>query len=247
MIKIHNHLFFSYILMNKEEFMKKIVPFKKDMLFSSNVSEITSISLEHDLKVRSDNMISGNFIISGEYKMSDSSTNIEEFNFELPCSINLDERYILDDVQVDIDDFYYEIVNSNILEVNISVLIDKLEEKEIEETIINEIKMPDAELPDLEEITREEEANMMEDRTIEQERCIEEEDISSVVSIFDNFNDSLETYQTYKIYIVREGDTLEAIMQKYNISKELLEQYNDLNEINLGDKIIIPDFANEKA
>lgn len=234
--------------------MKKIVPFKKDMLFNSNVSEITSISLEHDLKVQEGNIISGNFMINGEYKMSDSSINTESFNFELPCNINLDERYILDNVVVDIDDFYYEIVNSNILEVSIEVSIDKLDEKE-EEIILNEIKMPSAEMPDLEDVREE---MVMETDSLEKEikevvegastteRCIEDEDLSSVTSIFDNFNDSLETYQAYKVYIVREGDTLESIIQRYGVSKEDLEQYNDLNEINLGDKIIIPEFKNEK-
>lgn len=233
--------------------MKKIVPFKKDMLFNSNVSEITSISLEHDLKVQDKNTISGNFIINGEYKMSDSSINTESFNFELPCTINLDERYILDNVLVDIDDFYYEIVNSNILEVNIDVLIDKLDEKKVEENILNEIKMPSAEMPELEEIREEKDMETLETEirdVIESDslsnRCIEEEDLSSVTSIFDNFSEDLETYQAYKVYIVREGDTLDSIIQKYGVSKEDLEQYNDLNEINLGDKIIIPDMKNEK-
>ena len=30
--------------------MKKIIPFKKDITFKTNLSEITSISLEHTLK-----------------------------------------------------------------------------------------------------------------------------------------------------------------------------------------------------
>lgn len=224
--------------------MKKIVPFKKDMLFNSNVSEVTSISLEHNLKVQNNNTISGNFIINGEYRMSDTSINTEIFEFELPCSINLDDRYILDNVVVDIDDFYYEVVNSNILEVNIDVSIDKLEEK-VDDVILNEIQMPSAEMPELEEVR--EEKNMEEIKDIcDVDRCVEPEDISSVTSIFDSFNDSLETYQAYKVYIVREGDNLDSIIQKYGVSKEELEQYNDLSEINLGDKIIIPEFKDEK-
>lgn len=229
--------------------MKKIVPFKKDILFNSNVSEITSISLEHDLKVCDNNTISGNFTINGEYRMSDNSVNTESFNFELPCSINLDERYILDNALVDIDDFYYEVVNSNILEVNIDVSIDRLEEKE--EIILNEIKMPSVELEEYED-SREE--NTMEneilditnDSIVENDRCIEKEDVENVTSLFDNFDDSMESYQAYRVYIVREGDTLDSIIQKYGVNKEDLEQYNDLNEINLGDKIIIPELKNEK-
>ena len=82
--------------------------------------------------------------------------------------------------------------------------------------------------------------------TVEKERCIEDEDISGVKSIFGNFTDTTETYKTYKVYIVREGDNLESIIQKYSVSKEILEKYNDVNEINIGDKIIVPSLLNEK-
>ena len=47
-------------------------------------------------------------------------------------------------------------------------------------------------------------------------------------------------YLTYKIYIVKENDTIESIISKYSVSKELLDSYNDLSDIKLGDKIIIP-------
>ena len=47
-------------------------------------------------------------------------------------------------------------------------------------------------------------------------------------------------YYTYKIYIVRQGDTYETICNKYNITLDDLKEYNDLNELNVGDKIIIP-------
>ena len=40
---------------------------------------------------------------------------------------------VLDKVTVDIDDFYYEIINEKTLVVNIDVLINNLEEKVIKE------------------------------------------------------------------------------------------------------------------
>lgn len=236
--------------------MKKIIPFNKEMLFNDNVFEITSISLEHDLKVSDTNLISGKFYINGEYKISDASTNTEVFKFELPCDINIDSKYILDNVRIDIDDFYYEVINSNILKINIDVLIDRLEEKkEVEETL-EEIKIEDT--PDdrvdpieiktnsIEELEKDLERESDDMETVEKERCIEDEDMSSVKSIFGNFTDTTETYKTYKVYIVREGDNLESIIQKYSISKEILEKYNNVNEINIGDKIIIPSLLNEK-
>ena len=69
------------------------------------------------------------------------------------------------------------------------------------------------------------------------ERCIEEE--GSLPNIFNNISES-ETYKSYTVYIVRENDTLESILNKYSTSKELLEPYNNLEELKIGDKIIIP-------
>ena len=39
---------------------------------------------------------------------------------------------------------------------------------------------------------------------------------------------------------IREGDSLEQIISKYQITREELEKYNDLKELSIGDKIIIP-------
>ena len=58
-------------------------------------------------------------------------------------------------------------------------------------------------------------------------------------SLFDNL-DSGETYSTYHVYIVKEDDTIDKIMTKYNVSKDDLADYNDLSDIKPGDKIIIP-------
>lgn len=241
--------------------MKKIIPFKKDIIFKTNLAEVTSISLEHSLHTESNTLITGEFIVSGEYKMTDTSVNTESFNYNLPFDINLDDHYILDDIKVDIDDFYYEIINENILSVNIDVLIDKLVEKplipkeepkiEIEEE--SEIKVGELErciekedtmefeneIIDI-EAEREQTENLFKEIDSEVKLEIEEEQTEAVKSLFDNFKDDTETYATYKICIVREGDTLELIMQKYGTNKEELQKYNDLSEIKIGDKLIIP-------
>ena len=54
-----------------------------------------------------------------------------------------------------------------------------------------------------------------------------------------------EKYITYKVHIVRDTETIDEITTKYNVSKEELEKYNDLNNIVLGTKIIIP-ISNEQ-
>ena len=237
--------------------MKKIIPFKKQVYFENHVQEVTSISLEHTLTPTKNNFIKGEFIISGEYRITDISMNTDSFEFNIPCDIELNERYKIDKVQINIDDFYYEIIDSNVLEVNIDVLLDKLEEEEL---IINEIPMKyvsveefDKDMEDkIEE--REDCENAVNKNTKDEElekpvlrkefnnmnseeRCIEEENTNS---IFNSFGDSEDEYRTYKVYIVREGDSLEQVMLKYQISKEELEKYNNLMDFNIGDKIIIP-------
>ena len=76
-----------------------------------------------------------------------------------------------------------------------------------------------------------------------EEKSLQREDIqipSEITSLFDNIDESSETYKSYKVYIVREGDDLEFIMEKYSTTREIIEQYNDLKELKIGDKIIIP-------
>ena len=195
--------------------MNKIIPFKKEIVFDTNLSEITSISLEHTLSLNN-NDITGEFIINGEYKMTREGTNTDKFEYKIPFNISMDDRYILDNAKIDIDDFYYEILNDKVLSVNIDVIVDDIEEKEITE--VNEME--------------------------EKERCVEEEDIqeesSNETNLFDNIDTFEETYKSYKVYIVREGDTVEKILEKYSKTKEELEEYNDFKEIKIGDKIVIP-------
>ena len=49
-----------------------------------------------------------------------------------------------------------------------------------------------------------------------------------------------EKYVTYRVYKVLENDTLDTILSKYNITKEMLSDYNNIENITTGDKLIIP-------
>ena len=122
--------------------MKKIVPFKKDITLETNISEISSISLEHTLKLKEENLVSGEFIISGTYKMTEASLNIDSFEYKLPFDIRKKKKYDTTDLDVDINDFYYEVTNGEILSINIEVVLDGLEEKpEKEESRVTEEKV----------------------------------------------------------------------------------------------------------
>lgn len=217
--------------------MKKTVSFNKDIIFDNLIGQINSISLEHEVDKQEEGFISGKFIVSGDYKVTASSTHLDNFKYDLPFSIEIDKKYNIDNALVDISDFYYEIINDKTLSVDIELMIDNIEEnisnREMGEDILEE-KVNEVVLED----------NTLKDEDLIQERCVEEEtnEIDTVKSIFTDFDDN-ENYVTYKIHIITENDTIESIINDYQVNREMLENYNDLSEIKLGDKIIIP--ANE--
>ena len=176
--------------------MKEIIPFKKEIIFDKNISEITSISLENTLTI-TNNSLSGDFIINGEYKCDEE---VIPFSKTVPFNTSVSD-YDTRSATIDIDDFYYE-VNNNILTVSIDVVLDKLEKQEL---------------------IRNEEVN-------------EEIDLN----IFNDSNFKTEAYVEYNVYIIREGDTIDTILDKYNTTIDKLKEYNDLDDLKLGDKIIIP-------
>lgn len=193
--------------------MKKTVPLKKDLTFKNNISEIVSIALDHELNLE-DRTIKGNLVISGSYSTNDENTL--DFKYNIPVNIEMSDRYKLDNITIDIDDFYYEI-NDNKLIVSIEIGLDNLEE------VLPPFKYEEKKI---EKVFKEEDMPRV--------------DTDDVKNIFDNFDDSSETYSTYKVCIVKENDNIESIILKYNITKELLEQYNDISDIKIGDKLIIP-------
>lgn len=270
--------------------MKQIIPFKKELLFKTKVSEITSISLEHTLTLKNEDLISGEFYITGDYKMTEGSINREKFEFHLPFDITLDSRYDISSIMIDIDNFYYEIINNESLQVNIDVYIegDKIiEEPPQEETPVpqkesitpienNVLPMAVQEESAEKVLYSENDDNLIRKASIEEEpEPIEEEPIDTRnihdlfkdqsiekaveyqqpaqeilavkknitenddFNIFDNIDNS-DTYVTYYVYIVKETDTIESIMSKYNVSKDDIALYNNLENVKPGHKLIIP-------
>ena len=230
--------------------MKNIIPFKKDVIFKTNISEITSISLENTLSINED-VVSGEFIVSGEYKVSDKSNTVEPFELKLPFEIVIDDRYDSTNAIVDIDDFYYEIVNNNVLSISIDVLIDKLKEKPVVDIddlveIKRDVKIIDSEnriCDDKEDTVEEDILNIFDDDNKEKEEKIDNEEIEEdqkIKSLFNQFNSDSEVYVTYNVFIVRDGDNIDTIIDKYGITLDELKEYNDIDNLKIGDKIIIP-------
>lgn len=73
----------------------------------------------------------------------------------------------------------------------------------------------------------------------------DQDESDGVGSLFSSFKDSDETFATYSVYIFRANDTIEMIMDKYQVTKEELESYNDLLSLTIGSKVIIPTHIHE--
>ncbi len=262
--------------------MKKVITFDKKLEFKSMIGEITSISLEHNLKFVDQSNIEGNFFIAGTYKLTEASQIEEDFSFELPVEIALPETIDLETSKIEIDDFNYEIENEDIMVCHIDVLIQGVEEvveieeveKElngkIEESTCKEERECDGDIEkshdendngikDVEPITEPIETNLrdeqeenisLKEKEYEKENMImdekeNKEEIEQLIdanvgSLFSSFRDEDETFATYSIYIVRGNETIEEIMDKYKVKREQLEDYNDLTNIQIGSKLIIP-------
>lgn len=249
--------------------MKQIIPFKKDLPFKTKVSDITSISLERKIEILDGGIVTGTFYITGDYKMNEGSINREKFSFDLPFDITLDPRYDVSSVKADIEDFYYDVINEDTLKVNIDLYIEAeyLPDTSLDNNVLTEEDKSDNEMNDVqkEDESVEEDRNVIiesksdskKDEDIEIEKGkedtslkikngdmndsdIERNDVDDFANdLFSNL-DNTETYTTYYVYIVKEDDTIDKIISLYGVTKEDIENYNDITSIKPGDKVIIP-------
>lgn len=230
--------------------MKQIIPFKKELPFKTKVSEITSISLERELEVLDDGIVSGVFHITGDYKMNEGSINREKYSFDLPFDITLDPRYDINTVNADIEDFYYDVINEDTLKVNIDLFIEAeylpeepkvVEEVDVTEEKTDGMRTNEEEREDIVEEDIKEDIPQVEEVKVTEVNDTQDRDDTVDIGkdLFSNL-DNTETYTTYYVYIVKDDDTVEKILTKYDITKEDFENYNDINNIKAGDKVIIP-------
>ncbi len=232
--------------------MKKIVPFTKDLMFKTKIGEITSIALDNTLKLDNE-VVSGEFIISGTYKLLEGSQIEEEFKYNIPVDITIDSKYDTTNCLVSIDDFSYEIINEEKLKVNISVMLDDLDIKEdpietIEVSVSDDRddskNNDDKDIKDILNDIDTELSNLAigsDNVAINNEITINnnQEEGTFEDEILENMSNEKE-YSIYRVYTVKEDDTLDIIYDKFNTNKEILSDYNDLDNISVGSKIIIP-------
>lgn len=223
------------------------------------VAEITDISLTHDYKVL-DDVVEGYFDISGEYKVTKASMQKEEFMYTIPFTIALSSLIDKDTINLTIKDFNYSI-EKDVMHLKMALNMDY---EEIKEEIVNEVVeeeiLADVEeeeimesvdeliesIPEVTEIKEEFHNELMlekEEITKEMEEekidlLDKEEAQTSIKNIISNMKD--DSYYKYKVYIMREEDTIESVAIKYSVTLDDLKEYNELDNIKVGDKIVIP-------
>ena len=247
--------------------MRQVIPFEKDIVFKSKIASITSISLEHEEKVF-DGEVSGDFIIFGDYKMHADTTERELFKYRLPFTALLPDDLINDSISIDINNFTYEVIDGDVLRIKIDFVLEGelmendvatledeferfLEQKdnyESEEILEEAAYERDINITDIDDnfnvinednnvynFENEEEHNISNDVNLEQDVSINE----------NNIVNEIDEYIIYHIHIVQEGDTIDSIMKEYDVNMDDIKEYNDLSNIVIGSKIIIPELKNE--
>lgn len=221
-----------------------IVPYEKEIVFNTKIKEICSISLEYEANVL-DEELSGDFILVGEYKVHELSVNKEPFKYRIPFSIELSDDIIRDSIKHDINNFTYEIVDEDTLKVNIEfnityeVVEDKVKKEEIEEQekkneveedTEERINIPSLDIP-VDTILPKEE---------KEDNKIEEPNTPDNIVLNNSLN-TINTYVTYHIHILDDGESIDSISLKYNVPTDVLKEYNDNIKWEKGSKVLIPE------
>lgn len=231
--------------------MNQKIEFKKDCMLKTYVSSITDISLTHDYKIL-DDTIEGYFDVTGSYKVTMSSVETESFMFTIPFTIALSSLIDKNTIDLKLSDFNYS-VEKDVLHLKMFLDMDYQEIEIKEDTEDNEeIDNMINDLMDKESTTNikspsEFHNEVMLDNVIDSKEEVSTKEKVSEKNFNTIFNEVKESnFSKYKVYIMRSEDTLESILVKYNVTMDEIKEYNDIDNINIGSKIVIPYNKNEQ-
>lgn len=243
--------------------MNKIIPFTKVITLNETFDEIKKIALDDTLRLEEPYLVKGDLIIRGCYKTEERE---EDFNYPMPVEIAIDEKYDTSKSSIGIDDFYYEIINEQNIRVKIDLVLDDLFYKEKDE-VVEEIKIEDDrndydEYFDEIEVEAKEATDNLLVNTLLNDKDVKKAEMLNINTTNNNsnnvvkeektkdFKDSMEDlfkennedkeYCIYRVYMMNENDTLEYVLNKYQVTKEDLMPFNDLDKLQVGTKLIIP-------
>ena len=225
--------------------MNITIPFYKDLPFKTKIAEICSISLEQDVSINEKELL-GDFIISGDYKNLDINVDTVPFSFVIPFSVDLENDIDLDTLKYEIYDFKYDILDDEILNIMISFHVEADKKINFNTDIFERV--------DKEELLKSDELNVLSSKSDINSLLFDDEKINDINDSNNSLdserednsanlissNDLEDDYITYHIHMVKLNDTIESISKEYRIDKDELVEINDITNINIGDKLIIP-------
>ena len=237
--------------------MNKIIPFTKVITLNETFDEIKKIALDDTLRLETPYLVKGDLIVRGCYKTEDRE---EDFNYPMPVEIAIDEKYDTSKCSIEIDDFYYEIINEQNIRVKIDLVLDDLFYKEqVEKTeefsVIDDRNDYDNYFDEIEVNDSQNEENLLvntllNDNDVKNADLINNNSNNQEETKTKDFKDSMEDlfkesnedkeYCIYRVYVMSENDTLEYVLNKYQVTREDLMPFNDLDKLQVGTKLIIP-------
>ena len=207
--------------------MQKKVTFDKKIEFPTMIGEISAISLDQELEFIDNTSITGNLLLTGKYKLTEASRVEEDFSYKIPVEIALTKEVDKDTGNIEISDFSYDLDNGNELICFIELLIsgeDISEERECD----GDVSEKEIEIPILEDNEEDREEVESEDQTVNE------------TDLFSDLEEDNETYGTFVVYMIRQDETINTILEKYNTTLEEIEKYNEIKDLKVGTKLIIP-------
>lgn len=212
------------ISINKEKFNFKIpysYEINNDIDASTVKVDITNFTYDYK---KDELLVNIEYKITGDRKdvlLFDDEESLDDFLKRNEVEVISDR---IDNIKKEID----EVNNNASKKENDIKKEDKNEKVEIKENTSDEINKEEK---DLETIKDEIRVNS----DTENETVTEKD-------IINNINNVQDKFITYKVYKLKETDTLESIVMKYHTTIDELKEYNDLSNIKINDKIIIPKY-----
>lgn len=212
-----------------------------------------------------------NFKIPFKYQLQDdldeTTVNVEITNFEYDYNkdeliVNIEYDITADKKDVlifDNEESLEEFLSSREVEV-VDTRLDDIKDKIEEDSKDNEIKNIEERTNETSEVENNIELVEIKEELVDVERTNEtsEEAVEDSIEIDNNINierEKVETddiinnigtiedgFITYKVYTIKENESLESIVVKYHTTIDELKEYNDLNNLSVNDKLIIPQY-----
>lgn len=211
-----------------------------------------TISGESDLEENINEVIPCTIAIDKKYNTSKASIIIDDFRYKISNDsllINID--VLLKDLEIvevldseeeqaiidEINGYDERNENEEIEDIGVDEEIDstvfKLENNDvIKEPVLITDKEPTLLDPKL--------ANNNTITNVNINQSSKDVDDSKFASIFATLANAPETFVKYHVYIVRGEDSIESVINKYKTTRDILTEYNDLENVVTGTKLIIP-------